>query len=293
MEIIDLTGKQPLNKDPLILVIGQFDGVHKGHQSVLQTAKNHMDTSLDTLAVMFFSNYSANKITTDKVKLALLEKYGVGRYYRVKREEFVLEYLSQLPIKRIIIGEGFRFGSDGSSNTEELLRLCAQLDIEVTVAPLIKENGTKISSNAIRESLKEGHMERVHSLLGRAFTVEGTVIHGEKMGRKLGFPTINLGGTAEYVNPRSGVYLGVVGIYNKSVITDYYHVLISAGYRPTVKGKGYLIEAYLMNYSGDLYGKSVSLSFMRFIREEINYSNLDDLVKQMELDKKEAERLMG
>lgn len=313
MEIIDVTGKPPLNKDPLVLVIGKFDGVHKGHQHILQTAKDFIDEgrNRETLAVMCFSDHPLwilkqdvdfeKKITPDNDKLALLKQYGVGRYYRIKFTKeypqttatvFVVEHLSQLNIKRIVIGEGFRFGSGGASSTEELVQLCAQFNIEVTVTPLIKENAQKISSSNIRAAIKEGLMEPVNSLLGRPFAVKGTVIHGEKMGRKLGFPTINIGGTAGYVNPKPGVYLGIVGIYNKSVITDYYHVLISAGYRPSVNGEGYLIEAYLFNYSGDLYGKSVSVSFLRYMREEIYFSNLDDLVKQMELDKNEAEKLM-
>ncbi|WP_112182101.1 riboflavin biosynthesis protein RibF [Paraliobacillus zengyii] len=312
MEIIDVTGKPPLNKDPLVLVIGKFDGIHKGHQQILQTAKGFIDESSETLAVMGFSDHPLwilkqnadfeKRITPDNDKLALLKQYGVGRYYRIKftkeyakttANTFVVEHLSQLNIKRIIIGEGFRFGSGGASSTGELVQLCAQLNIDVTVLPLIKENAQKISSSTIRAAIKEGLMEPVHSLLGRPFAIKGTVIHGEKMGRKLGFPTINIGETEAYVEPKPGVYLGVVGIYNESIITDYYHALISAGYRPSVNGEGYLVEAYLLNYSGDLYGKSVSVSFLRYLRGEINFSNLDDLVKQMELDKSEAEKLMG
>ncbi|WP_235988928.1 bifunctional riboflavin kinase/FAD synthetase [Aquibacillus kalidii] len=312
MEIIEVTGKPPYNKEPLTMVIGKFDGIHKGHEAILRTARQYMDKENDTLAVMTFSDNPLwvikqdpnfkRKITRDIDKFDLLERFGFERFYRIlftkeyartTAETFVLEHLSQLNVKRIIVGEGFRFGSGATSSTDALIGLCKQLKIDVIVVPSIKESGTKISSRHIRALIEDGLLEPAHSLLGRPFTITGKVVHGQKMGRKLGFPTINLGEIDEYVEPKPGVYLGVVGIHQNDVITEYYHVLISAGYRPTVKGEGYLVEAHLLNFSGDLYDKTVSVSFLRFMREEVNFNGLDALIEQMEQDKQDALQLIG
>lgn len=309
MEIIEIKEKPPQESTPLTLVIGKFDGVHKGHQYILQTAR---ELTVGTLAVMGFSEHPSwvlkqdpqfqKNITPEPEKLQLLEKYGVERYYRIhftkeyaniSAEEFVGEHLSRLNIKRIVVGEGFRFGNNGAGSAEDLIRLCEPQNIKVTVVPIVKSNGVKISSSTIRALVNEGLMEPIHSLLGRPFTITGTVIHGEKLGRTLGFPTINLGEIDEYVVPKPGVYLGSVGFHSASGSLEYWNTLISAGYRPTVNGQGYLIEAYLLNYSGDLYDKRVSVSFLHYMRGEIKFTDLDSLVKQMEQDKLDAKKLMG
>ncbi|SES92906.1 riboflavin kinase / FMN adenylyltransferase [Salinibacillus kushneri] len=311
MEIIDLTETRPHDSTPLTLVLGQFDGVHKGHQHILQTSKKQK-TADETLAVMSLSDHPLwirnqnpdfeKRMTPDRDRLHLLEQFGVEKYYQINHtqgdvkyplEEWVFNYLARLNIKRLIFGEGFRFGFDESFHMEKFLDLCAKRNIEITTVPQVKVNGTKISSQTIRGYIKKGLMEPVHALLGRPFTITGTVIHGEKMGRKLGFPTINLGEMENYVEPKPGVYLGMVGIHKKEGIIDYWDTLISTGYRPTVNGEGYLIEAHLLNFSGDLYNQTVSISFLRFMREELNFDSLDKLIEQMEKDKIEGERLMG
>ncbi|GAA0489717.1 bifunctional riboflavin kinase/FAD synthetase [Salinibacillus aidingensis] len=309
MEMITVNEKQQLvEATPLTLVIGNFDGVHKGHQVILQKAREQMKDG-EILAVMGFADHPLwvlkndqdfdKKITPEQDKLHLLERLGVDRYYHLKITkddikttfwEFVFEQLSNLKVNRIVMGEGADY--DEASHTE-FLNLCDWQGIEVTVVPKVKVNGTKISSRTIRDYIKEGLMDPVHALLGRPFTVTGTVVHGEKMGRKLGFPTLNLGEVDSYVVPKPGVYLGIVGIHEDGVISEYWNTLISAGYRPAVNGHRYLIEAHLLNFSGDLYDKTVSVSFLRFMREELNFDNLDDLVEQMEKDKIEGEKLMG
>ncbi|QHS21491.1 riboflavin biosynthesis protein RibF [Virgibacillus sp. MSP4-1] len=308
MEIINVNEKQHVEAPPLTLAIGNFDGVHKGHQVILQKAREQRKDG-ETLAVMGFADHPLRvlkndqefdkKITPEQEKLHLLERFGVERYYRLKIMkddikttfwEFVFKQLSKLKVNRIVIGEDTDY--DEASHTE-FLNVCDRQGIEVTVVPKVKVNGTNISSRTIRDYIKEGLMDPVHALLGRPFKVTGTVVHGEKMGRKLGFPTLNLGEVDSYVVPKPGVYLGIVGIHKNGVISEYWNTLISAGYRPAVNGQRYLIEAHLLNFSGDLYGKTVSVSFLRFMREELNFDNLDALVEQMEQDKIEGQNLMG
>ncbi|MDC3413871.1 riboflavin biosynthesis protein RibF [Terrihalobacillus insolitus] len=303
MQIIELSENISADSTPKTLIIGNFDGFHRGHQHMLQTARKHAESAQEVIAVMEYPVLSQNQdyqqeITPDKDRFPLLEQYGVKRFYRLAKdsqntsiEAFVITYLSNLHVNQIFLGEGFTFGD--VFQTEEFINVCKQRNIKVTVVPPVTVNGEEVSCEKIRNFIKDGLMESVQTLLGRPFTITGTVIHGEKMGRKLGFPTINLGDVDAYVEPKPGVYFGVVGLHTHAGETEYRNVLISAGYRPTVKGKGFLVEANILHFSGDLYGRTVSVSFLRFMREEINFTDLDALIEQMNQDKKEAERLMG
>ncbi|WP_077625145.1 bifunctional riboflavin kinase/FAD synthetase [Sediminibacillus massiliensis] len=311
METMEITSKPPIDTTPLVLVIGKFDGIHKGHQAVLRAAGEKVGNA-DKLAVMSFSEPPLwvltgkteykHCITTEKDKIHLFQQFGVDRYYRISftkdyaettPEEFVFDHLARLNIKHIVIGEDFRFGKGGNAGAEELVRLCKDIKIDVSIVPLIKQNGEKISSKTIRQLIKQGLMEPANSLLGRPFTMTGKVVHGEKVGRRLGFPTINLGSDDSYVPPKPGVYLGTVCISDHQKYEQYWNVLISAGYRPTVNGNGYLVEGHLLNFSGDLYGKEAAVSFLRYMREEIKFTDLEALREQMEKDKRDAEKLLG
>lgn len=310
MEFIDITSKPPVNSTPIVLAIGKFDGVHRGHQQLLRMARENSD---EILTVMCFSDHphwilkrdpNYNKsLTPLHHKMSLLESHGVNRFYnihftkefaQISAEEFVLDHLSRLNIKRIVVGEGFHFGKARESDTDGLINLCEQIGIPVTVIPLLKEDNEQICSTTIRSSVKNGEVEAAEKLLGRPYSVTGQVIHGEKLGRTLGFPTINLGGTIDqFVLPKPGIYLGIVEIESDDLENEQWKVLISAGYRPTVDGETYLVEAYLINFSGDLYDKQVSLTFLSFLRDEIKFSNLDLLIEQMKLDELHAKAFFG
>lgn len=311
MEIIQIIGKPPIEKDPLVLVIGKFDGVHKGHQLLLQTAKQIVKEK-EKLAVLSFSSHPLwilrqdhkflKQLTPEQEKLKHLKMYGVEKYFRVlftkeyaeiTAKEFVLEHLVRLNISHIIVGEQFLFGKEKEGTTTELIALCKQINIKVTVIPLMIENGRKISSTIIRSYVEAGQMEAAQGLLGYPFRITGKVIHGKALGRKLGFPTVNLGHTEFYVEPKSGVYLGGVEIIKNDIQIEYWHALINAGYRPTVNGKEFLVEAYLINFNGDLYGKAVTVSFSRYLREEVKYEGLDPLVEQMNRDLLLGKSILG
>lgn len=311
MEIITITNHNiPSNRQPIVLVLGQFDGVHRGHEAILQKAKDYLKNNddINTLAVLSFFNQveSSNgqennvqdRITPEDMKRHLLQTHGVNHYYWINQSadkpldySFFQHLFSQLNIKRIVVGEDFCTSDIG---TTDFIHLCDQQNIPVTAMPIIKENGHKISSQSIRELIQKGLMEPANALLGRPYTMTGTVIHGQKLGRKLGYPTINLGGTDDYVKPNPGVYIGTVGIHDENQsIQEYWHVLISAGYRPTVNGHGYLVEGYLINYDGDLYDKNVSVSFLHYMRGEIKFEGLDPLIEQMKQDEKKALQMLG
>jgi riboflavin kinase / FMN adenylyltransferase len=159
--------------------------------------------------------------------------------------------------------------------------------IQATSASFHKEDEGEINSK-IHSLVKEGNMEAVLALLGRPYLISGKVIHGQALGRTLGFPTINLDVTESYVSPKPGVYIGTAEIHHKYGGNKVRYALISAGYRPTVNGKDYLIEAHLIDFNGDLYGKRVSISFIHYLREEIKFPDLNSLINQMEQDKLDA-----
>ncbi|WP_090728104.1 riboflavin kinase [Paenibacillus sp. PDC88] len=155
---------------------------------------------------------------------------------------------------------------------------------EITIKkPLTPEN------RSLGELVIQGDMERIIQLYGHPYTIKGTVVHGQALGRTLGYPTINLGGEADlYVSPKPGIYFGTSVIFEGDRETEQYNAIISAGYRPTVGGESYFIEAFLLDYSGDLYGRNVSLQFLKYVREEITFANLDELIIQMKLDEQHA-----
>ncbi|OAB39538.1 bifunctional riboflavin kinase/FAD synthetase [Paenibacillus glacialis] len=305
MEYIDVTSTPPNDLTPLVLVIGKFDGVHRGHSKLLNTASEYNE---GIVAVMSFSDHPSwilkgdreydKSLTPIHHKMSLLQDHGVERFYniqftkeyaRISAKEFVLDHLSKLNIKRIVVGEGFHLGKARESDTNDLIKLCAQIGIPVTVIPLLQEEGNNISSTTIRSLIRNGEVVAAKGLLGRPYVVTGHVVHGEALGRTLGFPTINLAGKVDrYVLPKPGVYVGVAEITDSDHGIERHNALISAGYRPTVKGETYLIEAYLLNFSGDLYSRKVSLSFLEYLHEEIKFSNLDKLVEQMKLDERNA-----
>ncbi|MFC5650930.1 bifunctional riboflavin kinase/FAD synthetase [Paenibacillus solisilvae] len=302
MEYIEVSSKPPKDSTAISLVIGKFDGVHSGHAKLLQKVREYMDC---TLAVMSFSDHPnwilkndvdfQKSLTPLDHKMELLKLFGVERYYNIQftkqfaqisAKEFVMEHLSRLNIKHIVVGEGFHLGKGRESDTNDLINLCQQIEVPVTVIPLVKANDVKISSTTIRTMIRDGQVEVAQALLGRPYSVIGSVIHGKALGRTLGFPTINLSGVLEqYVLPKPGIYLGVADIYNDGSPNMQKNTLISAGYRPTVDGESYSIEAYLLDFSGDLYGETVELMFHRYLRPELQFSGLDQLVEQMKLDK--------
>ncbi|WP_456276129.1 bifunctional riboflavin kinase/FAD synthetase [Bacillus sp. AK128] len=311
MEIINVALKPPIDSTPLVLVIGKFDGIHKGHQLLLQTAKEYVNDQ-EVLAVWSFNRqpklilnndqeYEKN-LTPENEKLFILHQLGVKRYYNVEftkdyskitSQEFIQDHLSRLNIKRIVVGEDFYFGKGREAGVTRLIELCQPIGVSVTVVPLLKENGEKINSTKIRSFIREGKVERALSLLGRTYQIKGTVIHGKALGRKLGFPTANLGEVDSYVLPKPGLYLGSVDILEDGYIKESWSALINAGYRPTVNGEDYLIEAYLLHFNGNLYGKTVAVSFNQYMRDEIEFQGVELLVEQMERDRSEANVLLG
>lgn len=316
MDVIQITGHPPASQEPLVLAIGKFDGVHIGHQAILRTAQSELSGAL--LAVMSFWPHPAwvlggkpgydRALTPFTEKVKLLESFGVDRMYGVQfskeyaaipAETFVYEHLKSLKLQRVVVGSDFSFGRGGRAGVEDLRNMCRELGVPVSIVNQVEENGTKVGSTQIRAHLSEGRVEAAQALLGRPYTVTGQVVHGNALGRQIGFPTANLGGIDDYVIPAAGVYAVSVEIEDpaldmgqRSRVQNWFGVL-NAGTRPTVDGTSFRLEAHLFRFSGDLYNKSLRISFLRRVRDERKFANIDDLKAQIARDVATVESMLG
>lgn len=316
MDVIEVTGRPPVSPTPLVLAIGKFDGVHIGHQAILRQAQTELNGA--SLAVMTFWPHPAwvlggkdgyqRALTPYSEKVKLLESFGVDRMYLVQfsseyasipAETFVYEHLRALRVQRVIVGADFRFGRGGNAGVEELESMCQDLGVPVTVVGQVEENGIKVSSTQIRGHLAEGRVEAAQALLGRPYALQGRVAHGQALGRKIGFPTANLEETEAYVIPSAGVYAVSVQVVDpiepttfEKVVQNWFGVL-NAGTRPTVDGATFRLEAHLFNFAGDLYGKSLRVSFLRRVRDERKFPSVAALREQIQLDVEAVQAMLG
>lgn len=316
MDVIQVTGRPPVSNEQLVLAIGKFDGVHIGHQAILRTAQSELSGAL--LAVMSFWPHPAwvlgekqgydRALTPFTEKVKLLEAFGVDRMYSVQfskdyaaipAETFVYEHLKSLNLKRVVVGSDFSFGRGGKAGVSDLENMCRDLGVPVSVVNQVEENGVKVGSTQIRTHLAEGRVEAAQALLGRPYTVTGRVVHGNALGRQIGFPTANLAGIEDYVIPASGVYAVSVEIEEESPnseqgarVQNWFGVL-NAGTRPTVDGTEFRLEVHLFRFSGDLYGKSLRVSFLRRVRDEQKFDSVADLTSQIAKDVAKVESMLG
>ncbi|GAB6932216.1 bifunctional riboflavin kinase/FAD synthetase [Calditerricola satsumensis] len=293
----------PASVQPHVAAIGYFDGVHLGHQAVVRKAIARARELGVAASVITFhphprevlgrSGY-ARYITPLADKLALLAELGVQEAYvirfdrdfaAVEPEAFVERYLVPLKVRGVAVGFDFTFGHRGRGTADALVRLAAgRFPVDV-VAPVTAE-GEKVSSTAIRARLLEGRVDEAARLLGRPYAITGTVVAGNRIGRTLGFPTANVAPSEPYVIPAHGVYAAEVA-WRDAV----YDAVVNIGVRPTVaKGGEPTVEAHLLDFSGDLYGETIAVRFLRYLRPEQRFPDLDALRAQIARDIEAARR---
>lgn len=289
------------------LAIGFFDGLHKGHQEVIQTAIKEAKSLRIKSAVMTFNPHPShilgdgkNKvgyITAFEDKLALLESLGVDAVFVVdfnkalsslSSQQFVDFFIKQLGVKHVVAGFDYSFGAKGAGTMEDMANLSNGV-YETTVVGKVTDQADKISSTRIRQSLGEGKVEEVSGLLGRNFRTIGKVVHGAKNGRKLGFPTAN-------VLPPSDSILPLNGVYAVRFIVDgqTYNGVCNVGIKPTFEEvqQQAMVEVHLLDFDGDLYGKDVMVDWIQFIRPERKFESFDALIKQIGQDKETAKTIL-
>lgn len=301
MEIITSLDAELKNKYPAtVIALGTFDGLHLGHTDVIDTAKDYAERSGLKLAVFTFSNHPLALIRPDLVpvriisaeeKIKLLESFGVDYLINIPfTEDFAalspdefLERLAYFNYRCLVVGENFTYGFLGSGKTETLERSGRKNGFDVIVRPLVKINGNIVSSTGIRNLIQAGHIEYANRMLGRAYSITGKIVHGEQRGRKLGFPTANIELLhGEMAVPAPGVYA-----VTASIEGSIYEGMGNIGNNPTFNDVEHArLEVNLFNCSGDLYGKTMSVQFHKYIRAEKKFSGVEELCRQIEEDKK-------
>jgi riboflavin kinase / FMN adenylyltransferase len=285
---------------PTQVALGNFDGVHLGHRAVIETllsARHGLATvvSFDPHPQVFFSGQSKPLLTVLPEKVELLEALGVEQLVllpfdqdlaNLTPEEFVEKILvQQLQAKKISVGFNFCFGRKRSGTVEDLQAIAHPYNIPVQVVPPETMEGTQVSSSEIREALGTGDICRANRFLGRAYALTGTVVEGQKLGRTLGFPTANLNVSEQKLIPRQGVYrVEVTG----TTLAQKQRGIMNIGLRPTVDGTRQTLEVHLLDWSGDLYGNTVTVSLEQFLRPEQKFESLDALKDQIRRDCEQA-----
>jgi riboflavin kinase/FMN adenylyltransferase len=291
---------------PLFLAIGVFDGVHLGHQAVISAATNHARAAQGTPVVMTFDphplkvlrpQHAPHQLTATQHKIALIRNLGVEhllvinfdkKFAATSPEKFVEELVvHSRPLREICVGHEWSFGKDRRGNLDLLKKLGPRFDFSVVGVPPVLINGEVVSSTAIRQAVENGDFVKAAEMLGRDYTILGTVTHGDNLGKKIGFPTANLSAHSEQFPP-NGVYLAQAWI--NGVL---YHGVINLGYRPTVSsGKSErVLEIYLLDFDRDIYGEDVEVRFVRYLRPERKFDNMKSLAQQIELDVRQAREL--
>lgn len=294
------------------VAIGNFDGVHLGHQSVLALARAAAAEHGAAFGVITFEPHPRAffnpaapcfRLMSAEARARRLQKLGVEQLYELpfdarlaalSPEDFAAEVLRDgLGVCHLVAGEDFRFGHDRSGDVETLRRLGARMGFAVTPAPLVSHQaGDDLSSTAIRAALADGRPEVAARMLGHWHRIEGRVLHGDARGRELGFPTLNLALDGLHL-PRFGVYAVLVDVLD-GPHRGRHPGAASIGERPTFGRNVPNLEVHLLDFSGDLYGAEVSVALVAFQRPELAFTDVAALVRQMDNDVTETRaRLAG
>ncbi|NMB42846.1 MAG: bifunctional riboflavin kinase/FAD synthetase [Clostridiales bacterium] len=283
------------------ITLGKFDGIHRGHQILLKKIISQKANGLKS--VMFtFSSHPQNLLQHKKTELIytleekriLLEQWGLDVLisYPFNKEvasmrayDFVKDVLvGQLGAKLIVVGQNFHFGHKREGNTELLEKLSKEFDFKLEVIDKLEYKGRRVSSTFIKQLISEGNLEYANHLLGNPFTIVGKVLHGRKIGRTLGFPTLNIIPDEIKLLPPNGVYVSNTKINGKM-----YPGVTSIGQNPTVGlTKEKRVETYLFDFEGDLYDQSIRVQILSRIRPEIKFDNIDLLKQEIENDIKQG-----
>jgi riboflavin kinase/FMN adenylyltransferase len=292
---------------PTAVVIGNLDGVHRGHQELINQARALAKTCGGEVVVLTFAPHPARYfnpelapplITTQEQKLELLEACGLdavvvetfdGEFAAISAEAFVRKILvEQLLARHVLVGHGFRFGSQKGGGIKTLAALGSELGFEAHEIATVRVSSIAVSSTKIREFILLGRVGGASLLLGRDYLVQGPVVPGKGRGRTIGLPTANVDPVNEIL-PRKGVYAGWAHLESGVV----FKAVINIGTNPTFEKADVLsLEAHLLDFSGDLYGKRVGIHFTQRLREERRFASVNDLVAAIHGDIADARVLL-
>ncbi len=284
------------------IALGTFDGVHLGHQTVLEVAQTIALCEGLTPCALSFLNHPLSVVGAGAPPLLTLPAEKALLAARCGLEALVLlpftRELAALPAadfarllarsygaRHIVVGENYTFGAGGAGDVALLSRLSGELGFVLHVVPKVRVSGLDVSSTAIRGLLQQGDVRTAAALLGRAYSIGGPIVHGRRIGHRMGFPTVNIALPAGKLLPRFGVYFGYVHIAGQR-----HRAMFNLGVKPTVGSDRPTLEAYLLDFSGDLYGAAARVSFVARIRDERRFDSIEALSAQIARDVETARR---
>ncbi len=296
MQIIEQETAFELHK-PSAVAVGKFDGIHKGHQILLEHVLGQKKRGLQTVIFTFepspavlFSGVHLPELTTKQEKRRIFEEIGIDVLIEfpltletaaMPPEQFIGKVLAgQLKTKYIAAGNDLSFGKDGRGNAALLQSVSTQYGFCVEIIEKVCLDGVEISSTYVREAVKAGELEKAEQLIGEAYSVTGVVSHGKKLGRRLGMPTVNLLPPEEKLLPPFGVYFSEV-VFGERI----YKGITNIGCKPTVSEKKQVgVETYLYDFAQDIYGKEITVRLLSFHRPEKKFDSVEALKTQMAAD---------
>lgn len=302
--ITDLTQRQPT---PAVLTIGSFDGVHLGHQALIKSVVDSARSQGVAAVVLTFEPSPREVLRPDlplayltrlPAKLELLGSLGLDETIvvpftrelsQVEAPDFVAWLRQYLPFVEMWEGEGFALGHGRTGNTDVLARLGEEMGFKLHIARLVELEGEQVSSTRVRRLVAEGEVGNAARLLGRYYSVPGTVIHGSKRGRELGYPTANLDTPPNQAIPADGVY---ASLCIRHATGEMLPALTSVGIRPMFENDVRLVEVFILDYDADLYEETLTTQFVQFLRPQQKFDGLEALVTQMQQDEANAREVL-
>jgi riboflavin kinase / FMN adenylyltransferase len=281
---------------PTAIALGNFDGVHWGHQKLVQRLLALSGTACPTVVTFdphpqdFFSGDRRQLLTTVAEKAHYLGELGVEQLVLLTFDRSMVELTpaafveqvirDRLGAQQVLVGADFRFGYQRQGNAQILRELTSELGIKAEILELETDRGSRIGSSRIRAALLEGDLAEVKRLLNRSYSIGGQVVPGQQLGRTLGFPTANIAFDLHKFLPRLGVYCVRIDTQQQTQLA----AVANVGKRPTVDGQRLSLEVHLLDWSGDLYGQQVTVYLDRFLRSEQKFAGLGELTAQIQLD---------
>ena len=288
-----------------IILIGNFDGLHLGHQKLFKLAKNFKKKyslnigvlTFEPMPKMFFNNKLSNfRISNQKQKINSLKKHNVDfviikkfdkKFSKIKSTNFIKNILvSKLQAKFVFVSNNFRFGNRREGDVKQLIKYEKIFNYKIVKPKPLSKNKKIISSSLIRKLLMKGKIKKANEFLNREWSIEGMVKKGRQLGKKIGFPTANID-IKDYIIAKTGVYAVKVKKYGTN---KFIRGIANLGYRPTFNQKKILLEVHLFNFSKNLYNKYLTVNFLKFIRKEKKFKNINELKKQIKIDISKAKK---
>ena len=285
--------------------IGFFDGVHLGHVHLLEELKTAAnERGLKSMAITFpehprqilQSDYRPRLLSTPQDKMHMLEQTGIDYCFplhfttalaAMDAESFMTDFLQKkLGVSALLVGHDHHFGHDTSLTIDDYRRIGLKIGMDVIPADAYLYEGSPVSSSRIRRELVAGNVKAANAMLGYRYTISGTVIHGLQNGRKMGFPTANLGPYCEFMQiPADGVYSALATVDGET-----WPAMVNIGFRPTFQGKARTIEAHLLGFDRDIYFHELILEFVDFLRPEKRFGSPQELAAQLEADRNQVKQ---